>query len=314
MKIFITGGTGFIGSHIVKLLSEQGHSIIVLARSVTKVPALCLLPGVELISGDIGDANSYKSALSQVDAVIHVALHWGDSAVEMLMNDTMSSVQLFELAVKAGVKNIIYTSSTAVNDWVYMDESARKIGSKATVYEDTKQNPVTCYGATKGATELYLKAIAFERQIRANVVRPGYTFGNPAVAGGNMEADTRFSTIVENSLSGKPIEVIKNDGTQFIDASDLAKIYLAILGSEINGKTYFGLGNRFITWEEVALETLKLTGSKSELIVKDLGWPSDPALFDVTAIHRDFDMSFSSWAKIVEHIKCLITSKNRKME
>jgi UDP-glucose 4-epimerase len=233
-------------------------------------------------------------------------LHWGNSAVEMLMNDTKSSVQLFELAAKAGVKNIIYTSSTAVNDWVYMDESAREYGSDATVFEYTKQNPVTYYGSTKGATELYLQAIAFEYKIRANVVRPGYTFGNPAVEGGNMEADSRFSILVENAISGNPIEVIKNDGTQFIDASDLAKIYLAILDSDMNGKTYFGLGNRFITWEEVAMETLKLIGSKSELVVKDLGWPSDPALFDVAAIQRDFNMSFSSWGKIVEHLGYLI--------
>ena len=307
MKIFVTGGTGFIGSHIVKELSNQGHSVIVLARNIHKVPALGFLPGVKLIPGDIGDVESYIPVLSDVDAVIHVALYWGNSAVEMLMNDTKSSVQLFELAAKAGVKNIIYTSSTAVNDWVYMDESAREFGSKATVYEDTKQNPVTCYGATKGATELYLQATAFEYKIRANIVRPGYTFGNPAVAGGNIEADTRFSSIIENALIGKPIEVIKNDGTQFIDASDLSRIYLAILDSEVNGKTYFGLGNRFITWEEVAIETLKITGSKSELVVKDLGWPAHPALFDVTAIHRDFNMSFNSWRRIVEHLNYLIT-------
>jgi dTDP-4-dehydrorhamnose reductase len=138
-------------------------------------------------------------------------------------------------------------------------------------------------------------------------VRPDYTFGNPAVKGGNIEADTRFSSIVENAVSCEPIEVIKNDRTQFIDASDLAKIYLSILGSEINGKTYFGLGNRFITWEEIAVETMKLTDSKSELIVKDLGWPADPALFDVTAIRRDFNLSFNSWEKIVEHLNYMIT-------
>jgi UDP-glucose 4-epimerase len=302
MKIFLTGGTGFIGSYILKALSDEGHNITVLARNPDKVPALRQLTGTDIIRGEIDDVYLIEQALMGKEVCIHVALHWGNSATEMLLKDTHSSVQLFLLAARAGVREIIYTSSTAVNDWVYMDESSRAGGEKNTVYENTKQRPVTYYGATKGATELYLNAISFEYKMKCNIVRPGYTFGNPVVNDANTQSDLRFHKIVENALLNKDIEVIRNDGTQFIWAGDLAKIYLAILKAERTGMMYFGLGNRFISWEEIAHETVSRVKSKSNIVVKDLGWPAKPALFDVSAIKRDFGFSFDAWARVLEHI------------
>jgi UDP-glucose 4-epimerase len=305
MKIFLTGGTGFIGSYVARELSRKGHYVSILARNPKKVPALEKLPGIEIIAGDITDFNTIKKMMAGKDVCIHIALHWGNTAVEMLLNDTHSSVKIFELAAVAGVKEIIYTSSTAVNDWVYMDESSRTGGEKNTVFENTKQQPVSYYGATKGATELYLNAIAFNYKIKANIIRPGYTFGNPVVTGANMQSDKRFSSIVENARRNESIELIKNDGTQFIWAGDLAKIYSEIIDASVNGKMYFGLGNRFITWESIANETVSLLGSKSKIIIKDLGWPDKPALFDVEAIKRDFGLSFDSMHHIKEHIRYL---------
>lgn len=309
MKIFITGGTGFIGSHIVAELCSMGHEITILARNENKVPALIQLGKVTIIKGDLSDIEAFEEKLIGMDVLIHVALHWGDSAVEILLNDTLSSLILFEKAAKAGVKNFIYTSSTAVNDWVYMDETARVLGAEATVFEHSKQNPVTYYGATKGATELFMQAIAFEYKIKANIVRPGYTFGNPAVEGGDMEADTRFKEIIKAAKTNSPIKLVKYDGTQFIDAADLAKVYSSILKSGVNGKMYFGLGSKFITWEAVAYKAVKLLDSKSVVEVEDKGWPESPALFDVEAIKRDFDLSFESWEKIITHLKYIIGLK-----
>jgi UDP-glucose 4-epimerase len=302
MNIFLTGGTGFIGSYILKALSDEGHKITVLARNPDKVPALRNLPNVQMLKAEINDAKIIEQSIKGHEVCIHVALHWGDTATEMLRKDTYSSVQLFSLAANAGVTEIIYTSSTAVNDWVYMDAGSHAGGEKNTVFENTKQRPVTYYGATKGATELYLNAISFEYKIKCNIVRPGYTFGNPVVEGANTQSDARFRKIVENALLNEDIEVIKNDGTQFIWAGDLAKIYLAVMKADKTGMMYFGLGNRFITWEEIAREALARVHSKSNIIVKDFGWPSKPALFDVSAIKRDFGFSFDAWEQIVQHI------------
>jgi UDP-glucose 4-epimerase len=302
MNCFLTGGTGFIGSYILKELSDNGYHITVLARNPEKIPGLHRLREVEIIKGEINDSGIIRRSIKGMEVCIHVALHWGDTATEMLLNDTHSSVQLFTLAAGAGIKEIIYTSSTAVNDWVYMDENARRGGEKHSVFETTGQRPVTYYGAAKGASELFLNAISFEYKIKSNIVRPGYTFGNPVIEGGSTQSDLRFYNIVRSALMDKDIEIVKHDGTQFIWAGDLAKIYLAILKSDRTGIMYFGLGNRFISWEEIARETIRRTHSKSYIRVHDRGWPEKPALFDVSAIERDFGFSFDSWDRICEHI------------
>jgi len=305
MKIFLTGGTGFIGSHVVKELSKQRHSITVLARNPDKVVALKELNGIDIIQGGINDASVIQDNMKGMDTLIHIALHWGNAPLDMLLNDTHSSVQLFDIAAKEGVKNIIYTSSTAVNDWVYMNNEPEETRIM-TVYEETKQRPASYYGATKGASELYMNAIAHNLKIRANTIRPGYTYGNPAVHGGDIQSDMRFKDIVKKAVNNEKIELIKNDGTQFIDADDLAKIYTAIINSEVKNRMYFGLSATFTTWERIAREAVKIAGSKSEITIKDEGWSDNPTIFDVSSIEKDFGLKFDGWDKIPKHLEHLV--------
>jgi UDP-glucose 4-epimerase len=306
MKIFLTGGTGFIGSYVTKLLSDNGYAVTVMARNPDKVPALKDLPGVEMLRGQINDFELIKKHIADHDACIHIALHWGDSPSEMLLNDTQSSVRLFEMAAETGVKEIIYTSSTAVNDSVYMDPEAHMFYPDSAVREKSKQRPFTYYGATKGATELFLNAIAYNYKIKANIIRPGYTFGNPVVRGSDMEVDTRFKDMVDSIARNEPLSLVKNDGTQFIWAGDLAKIYLAVMQHDVHERTYFGLSRDFHSWEAIARETIKQTGSKTKLEIIDKGGSDKPSKFDVSAIEEDFGLVFDPWDKLVEHCRYLV--------
>ena len=303
MDVFLTGGTGFIGSYVTKALSDAGHRVTVLARHPRKAAGLKSLSGVRFVEGDLTDEGKIREALEGKDACVHVALHWGEGALSMLRHDTASSVRLFELAADSGVETILYTSSSSVNDWVYTDEEARRQGERCSVFEVTKGRPVTYYGASKGATELFLNALAFQRNLRANVIRPGYTFGNPVVADGVTQADTRFRDIVHRAMGNESIEVIRNDGTQFIWAGDLARIYVAVLESSVRDRMFFGLGSTFVPWEKVARTAIELGNSTSHLHVADRGWPEKPALFDVSAIHREFGFQFDPWERIVEHLQ-----------
>ncbi len=297
MKIFLTGGTGFIGSYVVKELSDHNHQVNILARNPNKVLKLIELKDVSIINGKLTDFDIIKNNLKDMDACIHIALGWGDEAVTMLKNDTLPSIFLFETAAKLGIQHIIYTSSTAL------------IGKfDSNIDNTTKTTPVDYYGATKASSENFLHAISYQYSLQCNIIRPGYTFGNPIIEGSDIEPDNRFKKIVQNAKNNEKINIIKYDGTQFIWAGNLAKIYRAVLESEFNRKFYFGLGTNFVSWQSVAKEAISQTGSSSKIIEIDKNYSPNPNLFDVYPIKRDFGFEFYSWNRIKEHIEYLINN------
>ncbi|MBN1962902.1 MAG: NAD(P)-dependent oxidoreductase [Deltaproteobacteria bacterium] len=219
MNIYLTGGIGFIGSYVVKLLSDCGYAITVLAKNPFKIPELAKLPGVCIIHADMHNLASLTREIVKPDVLIHIALCWGDNGPEMIKNETLASVQLIELAVSKGAKHFIYTSSTAAAGY-----------SLRLTDENSRLEPEDFFGASKGAVELFIKAYARKyTECRFNIIRPGYTFGNPIIPGASIEKDNRFKDICTKAKLNLPIDLIKNDGTQFIWAYDLARIYQCVV-------------------------------------------------------------------------------------
>ncbi len=297
MNIYLTGGTGFIGSHVVKELVSKGHSVHVLARDVKKAPGIASLPRVKMIKCDLTKPGAVK-AVTKPYALIHVALCWGDTGPDMIKNETHLSVSLIDRAIKKGAKKIIYTSSTAAVGPLPADVTEASLGK-----------PADFYGATKGSVELFLSAYSsYYPKLELNVIRPGYTFGNPAAGGAPIEPDRRFVNICRNALAGKPIEVIKHDGTQFIHGSQLAEIYSAVVEGSFKNEIFFGLGAEFTTWEEIARYAVKKAGSKSKITVKNLGWSDNPRIYKVDKIKRYFGFSFKSGRTLRSHVDYLLTN------
>ena len=302
MKILLTGGTGFIGSYILIELLKQGHEVTVLARDKNKVPALHTLENVRVLEVSLTNFSGITEALVGQDACVHVALHYNDeSAYHMLTHDTTSSIYLATEAAKAGLSHFIYTSSTAALDNIYSNQH----NYPHPVSETLKHDPQSYYGATKAATENYLMAIGSQTGMHISIVRPGYTFGNPVIEGAFTQPDQRFHEIVKAACSHKDIEIIKHDGTQFTWAGDLAKIYSALLQTNIHREVFFGLAQEFTSWEYIAEEAIKITNSRSKIVCKDLGWSSSPLLFDVNKIKEIFNLSFSPHPHITNHISYL---------
>jgi UDP-glucose 4-epimerase len=183
-----------------------------------------------------------------------------------------------------------------------MVEQNKIDGSIKCVYSNTKQHPATFYGATKAASENFLLAQSYNSKMRINFIRPGYTFGNPVIEGASTQGDSRFQQIVKDAVNDRAIHVVKNDGTQFIWAGDLAKLYLKVLQSGVNRRTYFGLSSNFISWDAIAKETIKRCGSNSTIEVEDRGWSDNITLFDVRDMKDDFSLEFDGWEKILEHL------------
>jgi len=291
MKIFLTGGTGFIGHFVAKEFLEHGHSLIILARNPDKIPSLAKHINVEMIHADLLDSEAIKKGLEGCDACVHIALGWGETPLSMLANDTTATVQLLEFAANAGCKKFIYTSSTAALG------KMRRNANESMVCQ-----PVDLYGATKAAGEAYV--LGTNSKMKRNIIRPGYTFGQLAFPDGVTQPDRRFFNITQAVKESRAIHLTKHDGTQFIHASQLAKLYSAVLESDLNEEVFFGLGTEWISWKSIAEQAISMRlGSKATIEEEDKGWSSEPFLFSLEKIEKFFGLKFNGNDFIYNHLK-----------
>ncbi|WP_162940238.1 NAD-dependent epimerase/dehydratase family protein [Gryllotalpicola protaetiae] len=294
----MTGGTSFIGGHVVPKLVADGHQVTILARDPGKIPGYAGLAGVSIVAGSLADDDVIFEALAGHDALVHLALGHGGTARERVVSDTVTTVNLFQSAAEQGLRHIVHTSTVGV----YEHRPGR--------YGDSDPaRPTHVYGATKAAGESYAFAIADSYGIRANVIRPGYTFGAPETDGAPIQSMPELPEIVRAVAAGTPVELVRNAGLQFIWAGDLARVYAAVLSSsEPNRRTFTALSPAFITWETVARWAIDELGSPSELSVADEGIREAALTFDVSEIEREFGFAFDAEPKLREHLRYLATA------
>ena len=311
MRIFISGGTGNIGQWVSKALLAAGHDLVLLTRTPDRIPAYRSLPRVTLVKGNILDLDIMEKALIDCDAVVHIALGWGNNPVEMLDHDTRVSLFLVDAAEKQGVKKFIYTSSTAAMGPLRdgMDERAQLL-------------PGNLYGATKASTEMYL--MGFEQyysgqglngkktHITRNVIRPGYTFSNPAFDDGASQSDKQFLNIAMAALKGEELTYDRLAGTQFLSARQIAELYVKLVESDLNKETFLALGTRFISWVDIARLTVELSQSSSKVIISDTDPARSPSYYSVRKMGKVFGLSFRGDEDLTEHVQWNI-SRARKI-
>ena len=154
-KILVTGGAGYIGSHVVRQLGKASEDVIVLDNLSSGFEAA--VTSGELVVGDTGDASLLDRLFSgtKIDTVMHFAAHTvvPESVADPLKyyrNNTASSRTLLEVAAKHGVKNFVFSSTAAVY--------GMPDGGKAS--EETKTQPINPYGTSKLMTEWMLRDLA----------------------------------------------------------------------------------------------------------------------------------------------------------
>jgi nucleoside-diphosphate-sugar epimerase len=143
---FVTGGTGFLGRHIVEQLTQQGWRVVALHRATSDVRALKTYPGVELAEGSITDASSLARAIPEgCDAVFHVAGNtslWKGGDAQQTLENVDGTRFVVETCLSKKVGRLVHTSSVA--SWgeqhvVPFDETAPQHGAESFVnYERTK--------------------------------------------------------------------------------------------------------------------------------------------------------------------------------
>ncbi|MCL2698261.1 MAG: NAD(P)-dependent oxidoreductase [Oscillospiraceae bacterium] len=314
MKVFITGGTGCIGQYVTLAAAERGHEVIVLSRTPGKYAPMLGMGNIKIVKGLMTDYSLMAEYAGGCDAVISIALGWGNEPVSMLTNDTLATVNLLEITEKAGVGKFIFTSSTAA------------MGHNRPDMDETFCNmPLNLYGSTKAAIEAYV--LGFSQYfpeagqeprkvaIKRNVIRPGYTYATPCFEGGTTQLDPRFRDIADAVVNNKPIRIIKHDGTQFLSAGQIAKAYVSLLESDLNEQVFLALAADYITWERIASIALEeYPQSASEIELEDKGWSSTPMMYGVGKMKRVFGLEFTGEDEIREHVKWNIKMAINKKE
>lgn len=149
MRLFVTGGAGYVGSHCVRALLAGGHQVTVF-DNLSFGHRAALHPDAAFIKGDLADAGTLKDVLAagHYDGVLHFAafINVGESVSEPLKyyrNNVANTLNLFEAMQAAGVKRLVFSSTCAI------------FGEPATlpIHEDLPKSPINPYGASKLCVE-----------------------------------------------------------------------------------------------------------------------------------------------------------------
>src|SRR3954447_26732385 len=167
MTVLVTGGAGYIGSHMVHSLVDAGERVVVLDNLATGFD-WAVAPDVPVVVGDTGDQTRVAALLAEheVDAVIHFAASVvvPDSVRDPLgyyRNNTANSRTLIEAAVASGVRQFIFSSTAAV----YGNPA------KVPVTEDAPLAPMSPYGTSKMMTEMMLRDAGAAHDLRHVILR-----------------------------------------------------------------------------------------------------------------------------------------------
>ena len=242
MKVLVTGGSGFIGSHVVDRLIAHGHE----PRIYDLVESPYHLRGeVEQVAGDLGDDDAIRAALAGCDAVVHLAAV-SDVNQVLLYPGRAESVNgggtrsVLEAARLEGVSRFVYASTI----WVYGDSNGH-----GPLDEDEPLNlPGHLYTATKLAGEMYCSSYGALYGMDTTIARFGIPYGPRA------RPATVLAAFVARALADEPI-TIAGDGTQsrrFVYVEDLAEGVVATLDPVAVGRVYNLVGEESTTVREIA--------------------------------------------------------------
>ena len=270
MKVLVTGGAGFIGSHIVERLLRGGEEVVVVDNfdpyydirlKEKNVEMFKGNPNYTFVRGNILDRELMRPIIKEVDAVIHMAAQAGvrasiENPRKTFEVNAYGTFQLLELCMDSDVKKFINASSSSVYGKVkYLP-----------IDEEHPKEPISPYGVSKLSAEHYCRV--FYEVYGLKTVNLRYF----TVYGPRMRPDLAISIFTRNALQNKPIEIF-GDGSftrDFTYIDDAVELTIKCLNSSnANGETFnVGSGKR-ITILDLAKKIIEINNSKSRIVFSD---------------------------------------------
>ena len=249
MRVLVTGGSGFIGSHVVDKLRARGHEPVIYdLRESPWHPA----GSVETVLGSITDREALEEALVSCDAVAHLAAVADVNDVHAEPEDAervnaRGTIAVLEACRRAGVKRLVYASTI----WVYSDCEPEAVD------EDTLLPPPShLYTSTKLAGELYCKSYLELYGIDYTILRFGIPYGPRAREAAVIPA------FVNKAFNGDPL-TLAGDGLQsrrFVYVEDLADGVALGLSDIATNRVYNLASDENVTIKQIAETVQEVVG------------------------------------------------------
>jgi nucleoside-diphosphate-sugar epimerase len=236
MTVFVTGGTGFIGGHVVRKLRQRGDEVRALVRTPSKGTALQQL-GCELVPGSLSDADAIRAAMEGCDAVIH-----GAAVYEVGIPE--SEHQAMHDANVAGTETVLRAALDAkVPRVVYISTVAAFGNTNGEVVDETYEHPGTSYTSyyerTKVEAHRLAKRLIAEDGLPAVIVQPGGVYG--------PDDHSAIGTQINQFLAGRlPLLPFPEAGFNLVHVEDVADGVLLALDKGQAGESYI-LGGEITT-------------------------------------------------------------------
>jgi len=246
MRVFVTGGTGFVGANLIRLLLAEGYTVRALVRSPNSASSLQGLD-VEIIQGDLNDPELWRS-LQGCEALFHVAAHyslWKSDQTTLYRSNVEGTRNILAAAQKAGVTRIVYTSSVAA---IGVNPS----GQPAT--EAYQSPPEKLIGAYKQS-----KYWAEQEAVKAAQAGQDVVIVNPSSPLGAWDSKPTPTGDIVLRFLRRQMPAYINTGLNFIHVKDVAWGHLLALQKGKTGDRYI-LGNQNLTLQALLQQLAAITG------------------------------------------------------
>ena len=253
MKAFVTGATGFVGSHVARVLAEQGAELRLLVRSGSNPKNIQDLKA-DRVMGDLRDPASIKKAMSGCDAVFHVAADyrlWVRDPEQMYLANVEGTRALLEAARRNNIRRVVYTSSVATMGFTASGQLAN---------EDSPVSLANMIGHYKRS-----KFLAEEVAIAAGKSGMDVVIVNPTTPVGEQDIKpTPTGRIILDFLKRK-FPAYVDTGLNLVDVTECARGHILAMEKGRSGERYI-LGGENLTLKQILDKLSAITGLPSPKI------------------------------------------------